>query len=325
MVLSRDFPNLKLDHLKYLEDYGVVAAFGSRTCVILNDELGIVQRYLDSNRAERFYCCELVENVQESRALVCLAGETGVIKVVDPRKGLLFGFMRGHTGAIYCLRAFGSFLVSCSEDSTIRLWDVSSMACIGVCGGLFGHKDRVLSVDAMPDGSVIVSAGTDCAIKQWEAREFVHQYLSSGSYAFNHSPLLSFSGIHKCPITRVRYYGSMIVSLNNSVISVVSSNIQMHAIQTEHRLLKNDPVFVGNIDLCGDCKTFDIVGHILLGLSSKGDIYIFDLRNIAKERTPLIVELRLGPAEDFACSGGSLYIASSGSIHKVAIDLSRFE
>lgn len=199
------------------------------------------------------------------------------------------------------------------------------MACIGVCGGLSGHKDRVLSVDIMHDRSAIVSAGTDCVIKQWELQQYISRYLDDGSYIFNHSPLLSLSGIHKCPINRVRYYGNMIVSLSNSVISVVSNNIRRHAIQEDYKLLESDPVFVGKIDLYNDCKTFDIAGHVLLGLGSKGDVYVFDLRNIAKEKMPFVVESHLECAEDFVYFDGSLCITSGVSIYKMKIDLSRFE
>jgi WD40 repeat protein len=60
----------------------------------------------------------------------------------------------------------GERLVSASKDGTVRIWDLHSGRQIHV---LYGHDDRVYSVDTTPDGGLIISCGLDNAIRVWDA------------------------------------------------------------------------------------------------------------------------------------------------------------
>src|SRR5688572_16865491 len=66
----------------------------------------------------------------------------------------------GHTGPInaIALSSDGRFLVSGSNDNTIRLWD---MATGSVLRTLVGHEKPVLAVAVSGDGRWIASGGDD--------------------------------------------------------------------------------------------------------------------------------------------------------------------
>lgn len=59
--MQREFPNSRLDFLHAHPSLGIIAAQGSRTCMVLSPTLDIIQRHLDTNRNEKFYCCEFAD------------------------------------------------------------------------------------------------------------------------------------------------------------------------------------------------------------------------------------------------------------------------
>lgn len=316
--MFKEFRNLKLEHLRCLKEPGIIAAFGYRTCIIMNDRLEILCRFIDANKDEKYYCGEFFESklnnfCSPNKYFLALGGESGVIKILDIQEGTLATFLNGHTGAIFDIKVFGGCIASGGEDSSVRIWDLESLKCINVCGGIFGHRDHVLSIDVLFDGSMIVSSGTDCMIKQWKIDGLNKKYLY-------YEPFTSFGNIHRCPISKVKYYGNMIVSLSNNAASMIFNNRER--IDDSLNFNKNDPVFIGSIDLLNNCKTFDILDHTLLGMGSNGDMYIFDLRNIVEESTPFLMSTNVGTAEDFTFMNGFLYISSGNIIHKVSFDLS---
>ena len=73
----------------------------------------------------------------------------------------------GHTGPInaIALSAGGRFLVSGSDDNTIRLWDIATG---NVLRTLVGHEKPVLAVAVSGDGRVIASGGDDSSVRVWD-------------------------------------------------------------------------------------------------------------------------------------------------------------
>lgn len=61
---------------------------------------------------------------------------------------------------LYCF-----FLVSCSADMSIKLWDFSSYECVKT---MHGHDHNVSSVTFMPSGDYLLSCSRDKTIKMWE-------------------------------------------------------------------------------------------------------------------------------------------------------------
>ena len=54
--------------------------------------------------------------------------------------------------------------ISCSKDSTIKLWD--SKKCV-LLNDLPGHSDEVYTVDWCPNGTKVCSGSKDRVLKLW--------------------------------------------------------------------------------------------------------------------------------------------------------------
>lgn len=326
MVNSRDFPNLKLEHLKGYSKYGIIVAFGFRTAILLNSDLDVICRYLDSNKSEKYLCAEFFECNFENfcspnNIFLLLAGESGVIKIIDIKEAKLTTFLKGHTGAIHTMKVVDHFVISGGEDSSIRIWNLKTLACISVCGGLAGHKDLVSSIDALPGVSMIVSAGTDCVINQWK---FDFKSLNP-QMIFNHEPFSSFNNVHKCPITKIKYCGNLIFTLSNNEVSVIYNHADDLDLEDKFSLARNDTVYLGSVHFFGNCKSFEILGNMLIGVSTAADIYIFDLRNIFKEQTPYLISTNIEHADDIIVLSDNLYITSGSTIHRLNVDFDHFD
>jgi WD40 repeat protein len=65
----------------------------------------------------------------------------------------------------------GNYIISCSSDKTIKLWETKRMRMLHT---YFGHVDVVTAVCFSPDGKEFVSTGgaTDPSIKQWDAKVY---------------------------------------------------------------------------------------------------------------------------------------------------------
>ena len=63
-----------------------------------------------------------------------------------------------------CFSLDGRRLASGSDDSTVRLWDVETGACVRT---LEGHGSPVLSVCFSPDGRMVASGSGDQTVNLW--------------------------------------------------------------------------------------------------------------------------------------------------------------
>ena len=82
-------------------------------------------------------------------------------------RAILFRFvatLRGHVQRVYQVSwsADSRLLVSGSQDSTLKLWEVKSRR---LTVDLPGHADDVYTVDWSPDGQRVVSGGKDKVLK----------------------------------------------------------------------------------------------------------------------------------------------------------------
>lgn len=325
MDVSQEFPNLKLEHLKSNQKLGMIVAFGFRTVIILDKYLNIMCKFLDSNKSEKFLCADFFECNFENFCsansfFLILGGESGIIKVLDLKECKLVTFVKGHTGAIHDIKVIKNYIVSCSEDGTIRVWNLKTLECIVVCGGLAGHKDHVLSIDVSSDLSYILSSGTDCIINQWK----LPSNLETEDIIFIHKPFTTFNNVHKCAITKVKYWGNLILSLSNNMITLIYNQTNFDEIKEKFNLNYNDPVYIGSIEFFGICKKFDIKGHTVLGVSTNADVYIFDLKNIINEKAPYIIGNNFNNAEDICILGNSYYISSGNRVHRFDLDPDHF-
>ncbi|KAL6122395.1 Protein with WD40 repeat protein [Nucleospora cyclopteri] len=329
------FKNLNLTKIVSHKTLNVIALTGFRSVILINSQMRELSRYLDANVEERFCCCEFmdVEDVDKNACgnfkfinLLVLAGESGIIKIIDIKTGKLISILKGHTGRINCIKTVDDFIFSCSEDSSIRVWNIKNGKCIGLLAGILGHKDSINSIDILYNKEKLVSAGTDYTIKQWSIKEILNPINKDKFIEYVGFPLNNFQNIHKKPITKIEYYGNLIVSLSNNEITVIYNNsIDMNAIDNG---LKGEfgeslnELLIGKINMYENCKTFKIVNHTLIGISETGDIYLFDLRDISRESTPLIVKSNIKGCTDFIIVENELFSTNGNKIEKISLDLS---
>ena len=75
----------------------------------------------------------------------------------------------GHTGGVNCTSYSpdGGHIISGSDDSTIRIWDVKTGTTVGE--PLKGHSGGVYGVSDSPNGRQIFSGSYDGTIQIWDA------------------------------------------------------------------------------------------------------------------------------------------------------------
>jgi WD40 repeat protein len=86
----------------------------------------------------------------------------------------------GHTDKVYSAKfsSDGKYILSCSDDNTIKLWDVSTNIDVyGKCIKTFiGHTNLVFSAEFSPDGRSILSCSDDNTIKLWDVSTNIDVY-----------------------------------------------------------------------------------------------------------------------------------------------------
>lgn len=106
--------------------------------------------------------------------LVCVAGASTFIKVIDPIQKKQIGILRGHANDIYDLKASPTdenLLLSASVDESIRLWNLRTFACVAIFAGHHGHNEGVLSLSWHSDGERFASSGVDKSIRLWNLND----------------------------------------------------------------------------------------------------------------------------------------------------------
>jgi WD40 repeat protein len=77
--------------------------------------------------------------------------------------------LTGHSGPVYCITLFKpQFIISGSEDKTIKVWDLNYLACVKT---LYGHDGFVLTIVSYT-GHWFASGSTDKTIKIWDFNTF---------------------------------------------------------------------------------------------------------------------------------------------------------
>lgn len=82
--------------------------------------------------------------------------------------------LEGNSGKV-CSVAYspnGKYIVSGSDDKSLKVWDVTSEKCMAT---LIGHSDNVNSVAYSPDGRNIASGSFDKSVKIWDVSNLLVQ------------------------------------------------------------------------------------------------------------------------------------------------------
>eukprot|EP00802_Teleaulax_amphioxeia_P017098 Tamp_17242.p1 GENE.Tamp_17242~~Tamp_17242.p1 ORF type:complete len:313 (-),score=67.16 Tamp_17242:86-1024(-) len=192
---------------------------------------------------------------KERRPLLAIAGQLGIIRILDLQRHRVSRTLMGHGNAINELRFHPykpCLLLSASKDESIRLWNITCCVCVALFTGDAAHRGEVLSIDFHLDGERFVSGGMDNAIKVWSITQCAaavakadaladallqdiqakdnepeDQLPPQGSQAMGkfrsavvQMPLYSTCRVHKNYVDCVRWYGDLLLtkSTHNKVV-----------------------------------------------------------------------------------------------------------
>jgi WD40 repeat protein len=102
---------------------------------------------------------------------MAVAGQDGIIRLLELESGKVCGELDGHEGAVFSLAfaADGRTLLSGGEDGTVRKWRRNKGEPARAAGCLEGHFSPVYQVVSGADGRRLVSAGVDGRVIVWDA------------------------------------------------------------------------------------------------------------------------------------------------------------
>ncbi|XP_055332063.1 uncharacterized protein LOC129584009 [Paramacrobiotus metropolitanus] len=127
----------------------------------------------DSIRMEDLHTVQWLKDplTQRTWSALAVGGRHGYIRIIDYTvRPVRMGYLAAHTGAVtalaYCEEQ-APFLLSGSDDFTVRLWNVRLLVCLALFKGQGGHVKEIITLDMHPSGRFFVSGSRDDRIKVW--------------------------------------------------------------------------------------------------------------------------------------------------------------
>lgn len=161
--------------------------------------------------------------------IVCVAGsrsdldasivdEGAAIRVLDVITGKLVKELVGHGAAVNDLvvhESTPSMLASCSEDHTIRIWDLHSKedsnSCVAICAG-DSQRQGLISIAYHASSRYLLSGGFNGSVNMWAIPRFPLSNARTDNITLVHFPMFSSVEIHGDYIDCVEFYGDCILS-----------------------------------------------------------------------------------------------------------------
>eukprot|EP00977_Amphora_coffeiformis_P011369 scaffold2744_cov160-Amphora_coffeaeformis.AAC.6 len=178
--------------------------------------------------------------------LLCVAGTSKVIKVLDLWQQKYIGFLFGHGDSILDLKVCPidrHMLASACNDKSFRLWNLRTGTCVAIFAGPLAHADFVVSIDWHLSGHYIVSGSMDTTVKIWNTGpgSAVHDAMRQSHQDADKwreeelmcvveplivvVPLFSSQDLHFHCVDCVQFVGDMVLSRSPSNVEDVDSDI----------------------------------------------------------------------------------------------------
>lgn len=258
-----------------------------------NGAIDFLQAYVDPSADEEFFVCKWSQNEDTGAPLLLLAGQTGVIRVIDCNLRQVVWTAEGHGDAVNDIAVHPirpSLFVTASRDHSLRLWNVKSQVCVCVMNGRAAHTNEVLSLDFhCSDGSRLLSSGMDHHIKIWNLADFgehieasFHQDGLQSETSFKAitgpSPEFTTHKVHWAYVDCVRWVGDLVLS-KSVQNTIVLWEPDMSSRQARHKgyincyqefKLPDANIWFIRMSLSAHC-------NILACGNTQGQVYLWDL------------------------------------------------
>eukprot|EP00899_Mesostigma_viride_P029183 jgi/Mesvir1/944/Mv17498-RA.1 len=215
----------------------VFASVGSNRATVYECAAGgrvnILQAFVDEDPEEEFYCCGWACNELTGAPLLAVAGQKGIIKVIDCSKESEHLAIRGHGNSINAIKAHPTrpnLVITASKDESLRLWNVRLGICVLIFAGENGHRNEVLHLDIHQGGGHrFISGGMDSKMKIWTLSEHEslldmsdrwEQSVTRFPTRYVHFPVLTVSTVHQNYVDCTVWLGDLVLSksVNNSIV-----------------------------------------------------------------------------------------------------------
>ncbi|KAI9781378.1 MAG: hypothetical protein M1835_004301 [Candelina submexicana] len=158
--------------------------------------------------------CAWSQDLETGDPLICVAGRSPKIKILNVKTGQLVKTLIGHGQDITDLVVSPltpAIIASASYDHSIRLWTLDAFydrnPCVLICAGE-GHKDRAFH----HSGRYLLSGGMDCIINLWALPELPDENAGTDKTTLLHYPHFSTAAVHSQVVDCVQFYNDFILS-----------------------------------------------------------------------------------------------------------------
>ena len=192
-----------------------------------------------------------------------------------------------------------NIIISCSDDQSLRIWNIETGHCLAIISGHDGHRAAVYCADVHINGRYLVSYKQDHAIKIWDLKDIKKDIELSYKVGKNHEnmkaradtkkgdknkqeittkmiqfPVYSRQKIHTDYADHLRWFGDMILSKSiENIIKIWLPPLDdfEKSIKTVAELrYKNGKEYLMRFDI-------DKINNLVVVGDIKGKIYVFEL------------------------------------------------
>lgn len=155
----------------------------------------------DDNCEEIFTCVDFIN--KQNILFACIGGTLGIIKIINVFNGTFHNSICAHTGGILDIKCTDRYIITTSDDCSIKFWDFDTLSCIKIFAG-HEFKNSILTLDFLNDK--LLCAGIDCKIFECEIKKNTDKFIFE--------PLFVGCDLHRSAISKIKYCNHLIVSLS---------------------------------------------------------------------------------------------------------------